>query len=252
MTEFAALAGVMLGPGLEERRESAALRETIASVIRSKAFSPVFQPVQDLRTGATVGYEGLTRFADGTRPDRRFAEAETVGLAVELELACIERIVEVAEDLTDHHWLSINVSPAVVVNAGRLGAILERAGRPIVLELTEHAAVSDYVALRAAIAGLGDRVRFAIDDAGAGFASFRHIVELAPHFVKLDIGLVRSIERDPARQALVAGMEYFALKTGCTLIAEGIETEPERDALRTLDIKFGQGYLLGRPLPVAA
>jgi EAL domain-containing protein (putative c-di-GMP-specific phosphodiesterase class I) len=107
--------------------------------------------------------------------------------------------------------------------------------------------VEDYAALRDAIAALGPSVRYAIDDAGAGFASFRHILELRPDFVKLDIGLVRNIERDPARQALLAGMRYFAVKTGCTLIAEGIETEAERRQLDQLAIDLGQGYLLGRP-----
>jgi EAL domain-containing protein (putative c-di-GMP-specific phosphodiesterase class I) len=65
--------------------------------------------------------------------------------------------------------------------------------------------------------------------------------------VKLDLALVRSIETDPMRQALVTGLRYFASRTGCTLIAEGVETEPERQALSALGVIFGQGYLLGRP-----
>jgi EAL domain-containing protein (putative c-di-GMP-specific phosphodiesterase class I) len=91
------------------------------------------------------------------------------------------------------------------------------------------------------------RVRASIDDAGAGFSSLRHILELRPYAVKLDIALVRSIETDTARQALIAGMAYFAVKTGCVLVAEGIETAAERDALRALAVPLGQGYLLGRP-----
>jgi EAL domain-containing protein (putative c-di-GMP-specific phosphodiesterase class I) len=98
---------------------------------------------------------------------------------------------------------------------------------------------------------LRPRARIAIDDAGAGYASFRHIVELQPDFVKLDIGLVRSIDEDRARQAVVAGMDYFALKTGCALIAEGIESEAECEVLRSLAIELGQGYLLGVPEAVA-
>ena len=98
---------------------------------------------------------------------------------------------------------------------------------------------------------LGPGVRFAIDDAGAGFASFRHIVELKPQLVKLNVDLVRAIDRDDARQAFVAGLVYFALKTRCSLVAEGIETVAERDALRSIGVGLGQGYLLGRPAPVA-
>ena len=107
--------------------------------------------------------------------------------------------------------------------------------------------IDDYVALLAELATLGPTVRLAVDDAGAGYASFRHILELAPYVVKLDIGLIRGIDGDPARQALLAGMAYFAVKRKLGLIAEGIETAAELNALRGLAIRYGQGYLLGRP-----
>ena len=70
--------------------------------------------------------------------------------------------------------------------------------------------------------------------------------------MKLDIGLVRGIDTDPVRQALVSGMDFFALKTGCRLIAEGVETPGERDMLRSLSVELGQGYLLGRPAAARA
>lgn len=115
------------------------------------------------------------------------------------------------------------------------------------LELTEHIEVTDYPALRAAIERLGPNVRLAVDDAGAGFASLRHILELQPDYVKLDRGIVRQIHRDPARQALVAGMVHFAAKTGAVLVAEGVETEAEVRQLRQLGVALAQGYRLGRP-----
>ena len=117
----------------------------------------------------------------------------------------------------------------------------------MVLEITEHVAIDDYVALRAELATLEPKIRLAVDDAGAGYASFRHILELAPDFVKLDIGLIRGINDDPARQALVAGMGYFATKSRIRLVAEGVETIAELRTLRSLAIHYGQGYLLGRP-----
>jgi EAL domain-containing protein (putative c-di-GMP-specific phosphodiesterase class I) len=118
-----------------------------------------------------------------------------------------------------------------------------------VLEITEQSPVEDYDAVHEAVRSLGPDVRLAVDDAGAGFASLRHIIELRPQFVKLDMALVRGIDRDPARQALVAGMVYYAGATGCALIAEGVETEGERRTLRRLGVSFGQGYLLGKPGP---
>lgn len=120
----------------------------------------------------------------------------------------------------------------------------------MVVEITEHSAIADYDAFHRAVEALGPSVRLAVDDAGAGFASFRHILELRPAFVKLDRWIVAGIDHDPAKQALVAGMRQFARSTGCELIAEGVETENERAALVALGIRLAQGYLLGRPGPL--
>jgi EAL domain-containing protein (putative c-di-GMP-specific phosphodiesterase class I) len=117
------------------------------------------------------------------------------------------------------------------------------------VELTEHERIDDYDAVRAALQRLGTNVKLAIDDAGSGFASLRHIFALQPAYVKLDIEWVRGIDRDPVRRALVSGLVYFGLETGCELIAEGIETDAELAALRELGIQLGQGYLLGQPVP---
>ena len=130
-----------------------------------------------------------------------------------------------------------------------LGAAARPVRSQVVLEITEHVGIEDYVALREAVARLGNDVRFAVDDAGAGFASLRHILELAPSHVKLDRALITRIDTDPARQALVAGLVHFAEAIGAVLIAEGVETVAERDALMGLGVRFGQGYLLGRPAP---
>lgn len=120
-------------------------------------------------------------------------------------------------------------------------------GRTTIVELTEHVMIEDYEELRAALASLGSHVEVAVDDAGAGFASMRHILELRPSFAKLDMSLVRGIDEDDLRQALAAGLNYFALRTGCQLIAEGVETQAEADTLQRLGIEYGQGYLYGRP-----
>ena len=130
-----------------------------------------------------------------------------------------------------------------------LHSVLGRSPARVVLEITEHVGVDDYGALRRALADLGTDVRFAVDDAGAGFASLRHILELAPSHVKLDRALVTRIDTDPARQALVAGLVHFAGEIGAMLIAEGVETAGERDTLLRLGVRVGQGYLLGRPAP---
>jgi EAL domain-containing protein (putative c-di-GMP-specific phosphodiesterase class I) len=90
----------------------------------------------------------------------------------------------------------------------------------------------------------------AVDDAGAGFASLRHILRLAPHFIKLDRTLIDGIEADRSRQALAAGLISFAHKIEATIIAEGIERSEEVDALRELGVDYGQGFFLARPAPL--
>ncbi len=144
--------------------------------------------------------------------------------------------------------MSLNVSPITVIErTAEVRDIVAAAGRPIVIELTEHVAIDDYSVLRGALETLGAHVRVAVDDAGAGYASMRHILELRPQYAKLDISLVRGIDADDLRQALAAGLNFYGLRTGCQLIAEGVETQAEADVLQRLGIEFAQGFLYGRP-----
>jgi EAL domain-containing protein (putative c-di-GMP-specific phosphodiesterase class I) len=210
-------------------------------------FHSVFQPIIDLASLEAVGYEALTRFDDGIRPDLRFAEAASVGLGHGYELAAIEAALAVAHELPPEAFLTLNMSPGLVLESGRrLLKMIRGTSRRLILELTEHVPIVDYPALRKAIEALGT-VEIAVDDAGAGYASLRHILELRPAFAKLDISLVRGIDADELRQALVAGLSYFALKSGCQLIAEGVESEDEAILLRRLGVELAQGYLFGYP-----
>jgi PAS domain S-box-containing protein len=244
--ELAAIASALLAPQLRARMENGKLRGRIEQLISAEEFTPVFQPVVDLASSSVVGYEALTRFSDGTSPELVFAQAEEAGLGIEMELATLTRALTASESLPPGPWLALNISPPLAVGPD-LEPLMHGHRRQLVVEITERTAIEDYLQVQGAMAALGENVRLAVDDAGAGFASLRHIVELRPQFVKLDMGLVRNIDRDPARQALVAGMVYFAGETGCALIAEGIETDAERRVLRRLGVTFGQGFLLGRP-----
>jgi EAL domain-containing protein (putative c-di-GMP-specific phosphodiesterase class I) len=131
-----------------------------------------------------------------------------------------------------------------------LRSLISGVSRRLVFEVTEHTAIADYPAFRLAMAALGPKVQLAVDDAGVGFASLNHILQLRAAFVKLDRLLIGGLESDHARQAMIVGLRHFARETGCRLIAEGIETEAELTVLRSLDIRLGQGFLLGRPVPV--
>jgi EAL domain-containing protein (putative c-di-GMP-specific phosphodiesterase class I) len=248
--DYASILSAVIGTALADRRGIADIRAQLQHVLTAREFHPFFQPIVDLKTRTTVGFEALTRFNDGTRPDLRFAKAASVGIGGAFELAAIGAALNAATALPEGAFLSVNVSPGVVIESGRrLRTMIRTSPRRLILELTEHVPIDDYPALRAAIAGLGD-VGLAVDDAGAGYASLRHILELRPTFAKLDISLVRGIEADELRQALAAGLEYFALRTGCSLIAEGVESEEEATVLQELGVEFAQGYLFGRPEPI--
>jgi PAS domain S-box-containing protein len=249
LVEFGDISGTLLAAKVGERTRASIERGRIESIIKTRAFQPVYQPLVDLETRRIVGYEALTRFDDGVAPDLRFAEAHAVRMGVELELGAIRMAIQNAAPMSREMWLNINASPAVVMDGGELQEIANECERDLVLEVTEHTAITDYPAFRRAVRALGPRVRLAVDDAGAGFASLRHIIELRPTFVKLDRQVIARIDKDEARQAMVAGLRHFALNTGCWLIAEGVETRAELKTLHELEVRYVQGYLVGRPAP---
>jgi PAS domain S-box-containing protein len=250
--EFAATAGALLNGQLERGHRDELVRERVRRAMAAGGLRPVFQPIVALGSGATVGYEALTRFADGTPPAQMIADAHAVGLGQDLEVACLAAALNASESLSPDFSLSLNASPNVIVHSGELAALLAGRSRRIVLEVTEHVEIADYEEVRRAVAALGPRVSLAVDDAGSGFASLRHVVELAPQFLKLDISLVRHVDRDLTRQAMIAGLSQFAARAGCDVIAEGIEEPAELEMLCELGVRFGQGYLLGRPEPLPA
>lgn len=215
----------------------------------------VFQPIVELASRASLGYEALARFAaEPSRPvNAWFTDAARLGRGVELEIAAIERALTAATLLAGPAFVSINMSPTTLADVRLVRALAGRDLAGVIFEITEHVVVEDYVALRTAVEGWRLRgVRLAIDDAGAGYASLRHVVSLAPDFVKLDLSLVRDIDTDVARQAMATALVSFAAKSGITVVAEGIETEAELATLISLGVTTGQGYFVGRPAAAAA
>lgn len=247
--EVGAIVSARLGPDLRERERSDVLRAEIRAVIAHQRFRAVFQPIVSLEDSRTVAYEALTRFDDGAPPERRFAEAAAVGLSPELERATLAMALRSARGLPPDVPVTLNVSPALVLEPNGLRALLGRCRRPLTLELSERDQIDDYPGLRAALESLPG-TRRSIDDAGAGFASLRHCVELRPDEIKLDRSLVSGADRDPARLAAIMGLHRFAVELGARLVAEGIETDAERSALLAVGVAFGQGYLFGRPAPI--
>ncbi len=254
LEEMGTYAGTLFGWQAKDHQQRVQSRTRLRTIIDEQRFAPVFQPFVNLQSRRVVGYEALTRFEDEVRPDLRFIEAHGVGLGSELEAVCARAALESARNLPAESWLSVNFSPATLLD-GRGAGALEGGRRPLVIEVTEHAPIKNYAAVRRAVREIGG-CRLAVDDAGAGFTSLSHILELQPEFVKLDISLVRDIDSDPTRQAMTAGMCHFAAQTGTVVVAEGIETESEAQMLLKIGVPLagsdllGQGYLFGRPGPL--
>ena len=253
MRMFADLATERVAERVTTTREVQAKREAIRAALTPEGFGIALQPIVRLADGAPGGHECLSRFrAEPYRPPNEwFDDAEACGMGSELEIAAIERALDHAA-AAGEAYLSVNVSPTVIVDplfAERVGGALARGGAGIMLEVTEHARVADYGVLHAVLAPLRERgMRLAVDDAGAGYASFNHILELRPDVIKLDMGLVRDLHVNASRRSLVAGMALFAREMGMAVVAEGVEVEGERDALVALGIDYGQGWLFGRPV----
>jgi PAS domain S-box-containing protein len=226
------------------------IRARVEAVLAGRLLVTAFQPIVSADTGDVVGAEALSRFTHewGSAPEVWFADAASVGLGVELELLAVQTALARVQELPEHLYVSFNMSPTTCMNLGLIG-VLDRSpvpGARLVVELTEHASVADYPPLAAALGRLRQRgLRFAVDDAGAGYASFRHILRLKPDIIKLDREILAGIDTDPARRALGAAVAMFASDIGATVIAEGIETQAELAAVTALGMPAVQGYLLG-------
>jgi EAL domain-containing protein (putative c-di-GMP-specific phosphodiesterase class I)/CheY-like chemotaxis protein len=217
--------------------------------------SVVFQPVVDLQDRRVIGVEALARFLVEPRnsPDAWFDAAHRVGLGVDLELTAVRKALRAAASLPRHLYVAVNVSPAAVLAPGFDAVLAGTPAEQLVLEITEHARVDDYAALRRALApARGRGVRIAIDDVGAGFASLRHVLRLDPEIIKLDHEITRGVEHDAGRAKLVGGLIAGASAVSTLVVAEGIETEAQLRRLLELGVRGGQGYLIGRPTDLEA
>jgi EAL domain-containing protein (putative c-di-GMP-specific phosphodiesterase class I) len=246
MAEMADVVAHTLGPTIAVLEERSSATHVIDEILEQHRYWPVFQPVRDLASNRIVGYEALTRFDAPQTAQRLFDHAALVGRGKDLEIATLKASVKSSADLPAG-WVSVNASAAMLSETDTIDAILEPLRRPTVIELSEHELITDYKPIATAMQRLGPHRSLAVDDAGSGFASLRHILEVRPAYVKLDIGLVQGAATDLSRRALVAGFVHFARDADFTLIAEGIESAEDLRTLKGLGVALGQGFLLGRP-----
>lgn len=221
----------------------------LEQVLEGRCLRSVFQPIIDLRDNHVAGVEALARIprSSDESPGPWFDRARTAGRTAELDLLAAETALAARRSLPDDVYLAVNVSPTGLLDE-RIVELLERAAGDLVVEITEHEIVEDYETLAEAARHYREHgIRFAIDDAGSGWNTLRHVLELGPEILKLDQALISRVTSDRTSRALVAALAGFSREVGTTMIAEGVETAEQLAVLADLGVDHGQGFGLGRP-----
>jgi diguanylate cyclase (GGDEF)-like protein len=234
------------------------VRAAISTLLEGGWIASALQPVARLADRAVIGYEALVRFPPCQHfatPDELFAAAGSLNMESSVDLACLRAALREAPRIIDADLFVNVVIGTLFDETGGLHAF-EAAVRDaridpasIVLEFSERDPVPDLSRLQGIAARLrAHGYRIAVDDAGAGHASMQVIAELRPEFIKVDQSLVRTLDADRARRGLMVSLLSFSNHIGARLIAEGIETDRELEALLSVGVEFGQGWLLGKPV----
>lgn len=235
----------VLTPGAAEREH---LHDELDALLADPLkLIPVFQPIVELATGRILGYEGLSRFPEHpeTTPVERFEAARRLGRGRSLEVMALRRILAASACLPAACFVSVNLSPSTALDP-EVHDILTSQKRTIVIEITEHERFPDDLAEK--LKPLRDNgIQLAIDDAGAGFASFAQLLRLRPDFIKIDGELTADIDADPVRRALATAIVQLSTEMGSSTIAEAIESVPQMQTLHRLGIRLGQGFAIGPP-----
>ena len=240
---------------IQEQQE---IYNELQTVLQNKEIRAVFQPIVSLLDGEIFGYEALSRGIQGSkleRPDALFAAAEKFDQVWELEFLCRSKAFAKAHDLPRDKMLFINVDPKIINDArfqkGVTLAMLAQYNMNasnIIFEITEKNSIDDYKSFRQVLHNYTSQgYKIAIDDAGAGYSGLKLVAEIRPQFIKIDMDLVRDIDKDVLKKALMKAFYEFSVVTNMKIIAEGIETIDELETLIQIGIPYGQGYLLQRP-----
>ncbi len=234
------------------------LSDKLQEIIKNAQITSVFQPIVSLRDGAVLGYEALSRGPKGSElesPEMLFSVAEETKSLWDLERLCRTKALYAMQLSKANATLFLNVNPNIIEDEtfqkGFTKDYLKQFDidpKKIIFEITERSAVSNIKEFKQIIENYKEQdYKIAIDDAGAGYSGLNLISDVHPHYLKLDIHLIRNIDKDSVKQALVKSMYEFSKITGTYLIAEGIETRSELQTLINIGVHYGQGYYIKRP-----
>jgi len=229
-------------------------------ILIEESVTTYYQPIVSLKTGAVMGYEALSRGPQNTEfysPTEMIKAAHDYGKLWELEMLFRQKALERAVEISPEKYLFINVDPDIIKDdnfkTGLTKECLNAIGiseKAIVFEITERTSINDYVSFQVVLDHYRNQgYKIAIDDVGSGYSGLKTINEVRPDFIKIDMDLIRNIDKDAFKQALLKAFVDTAIKTNIKLIAEGIETKEELKTLILLGVHAGQGYYLQKPSP---
>ncbi|WP_411681544.1 GGDEF domain-containing protein [Clostridium thailandense] len=232
--------------------------EELKNIINNKNISTVYQPIVSLLDGKIIGYEALSRGPIDSplqNPDKLFKAAQIYNKTWELEQLCRTKAIEKAATIEKNRYLFINVDPYIFKDEkfkkGFTKEFLAQHNMSpdcIIFEITEKTCIEDYKSFKKALNNyVGQGYKIAIDDTGSGYSGLKMLNETKPHFIKIDMDLIRNINKDSFKQSLLECFVKLSESTNMKLIAEGIETKEELKTLINLGVYAGQGFFIGRP-----
>lgn len=230
----------------------------LKQLLDTKNLRIVYQPLVSLHSGQIFGYEALSRGPERTplaNPVTLFSLAEAADLLLPLDNLSREKAIEGMAAFLPDQKLFLNISPEIIgapsFTSGRTLKLLNNLNltpNNVVFEITERTSIKDFSKFRRVLEHYRDQgFLVAVDDAGAGYSSLQSIAELHPDFIKIDMSLIKDVDKNPVKQALIETFVTFAQKINSELVAEGIETPEEFTTLMKIGIHYGQGFFLARP-----
>ncbi|MDI6711509.1 MAG: EAL domain-containing protein [Bacillota bacterium] len=238
--------------------ETLQLLDEFRGILDRRLITVVYQPVVNLASGTVLGWEALARGPEDSHfrtPDVLFNFAEEAGLLFSLERVCREQALHHLGELAPAQKLFLNIHPRTICDPnftrGETMQLIRELGLEpynVVFEITERHNVGDYTVLNRTLEHYRSQgYLVAVDDVGTGYSGLQAIAEIRPNFLKVDMSLVRGVDANPVKRALLETLVSFADKIGSAIIAEGIETRAELVTLLTMGVHYGQGYFLARP-----
>ncbi len=228
-------------------------------ILNQKNIRSLFQPIVSLKDGEILGYEALSRGPAGSdfeSPLALLAYAKENDFLWDIEYLCRQQALENSRSfLQEGQLLFINVDADIFNDSKYQSGLTKKAldyygisAKNVVFEITEHNSVSSKDLYATALKNYREQgYQIAIDDVGTGYSNLSMLLETRPEFLKIDMALVHDIDKDLTKQSLLKTFKSFCQSSGIKMIAEGIETLDELEALIRIGIDYGQGYFLKRP-----